>query len=231
MNKETINQGTSTKNEFKFIAKPVIILSVLIALFIVLFTVGVEKINETRQQIAESSQLGDVLKKKILILESIPSVLSGDTTFLDVALPSRGAVLFALSQIKGQASANNILITNLKAGSTMPVQNDISKISINFDMDGTEESVYSFLGSFSKLLPLMSVDSIKLDKSSLGLRASATIYVYTAELPTKIQAVTSGSTELTAADINTITEIAGYTVPQFIEPKPSETEVKTDPFN
>lgn len=231
MNKETFAQNNASINEFKFISKPVTILFILVILFTVLFSVGVDKINNLRLQITETNQLSSVLSKKINILESIPSVLSGDTTFLDVALPSRGAVLFGMSQVKSQSISNNVTISNLKTGSSIPVKNDISKISISFDVAGTEESVYNFLKSFSTSLPLMSVDRVRLNKSDAGLSATATILVYTAELPKTITSVNSGTTELTQADINTITEISAYQIPQFIEPKPSEIEAKPDPFN
>jgi hypothetical protein len=231
MNKETFAQNNASINEFKFISKPLTILFILVVLFSILFSVGVNKINNLRLQIVETNQLSSVLSKKINVLESIPSVLTGDTTFLDVALPSRGAVLFGISQVKSQSISNNVIVSNLKTGSSVPVKNDISKISISFDVAGTEESVYNFLKSFSTSLPLMSVDRVRLNKSDAGLSASSTIFIYTAELPTKILAVSSGTAELTQADINTITEISTYQIPQFIEPKPTDIEAKVDPFN
>lgn len=218
-------------NDFKFISKPVAILLFIVILFSILVTVGVKKINEIRVQIAESVQLENLLSNKVTILESLPNVLAGDTTFLDIALPSRGAVLFGLSQIKNQAFTNGIIISNLKTSSIVPIKNEISKISISFDIDGTEDSVYKFLNSFSKTLPLMSIDKVKLDKSLLGIRSSVSISVYTAELPTKIKAITGKTTELTDEDIQTITEISRYTIPSFVEPKPSQIEAKIDPFN
>ncbi len=231
MNLTSNNQSLTSKSEIKFMLKPILMLTSLIILFLILIIFGTKKITEIRTQITESKRLETVLGQKVSVLESIPEVLAGDTTFLDVALPSRGAVLYGLSQVKNLASTNSLLISNLKTSSQIPEKDEISKIAITFDVEGEEKSVYAFLNSFSKVLPLMNLEKVKIDRAVEGLKASATVNVYTAALPKKIQTVSEKTAELTKADIDTIKEISNYGIPQFIEPKPFEGEIKPDPFN
>lgn len=218
-------------NELKFIIKPVLLLTILIILFTAVFFIGVKKITTIKAQINDSKKMEAVLGQKVSILETIPNIILGDTTFLDIALPSRGAVLYGLNQVKSQAVLNGVIITNLKTGSVSPEKDAISKVNITFDVSGPSENLYTFLSSFSKLLPLMNVDRARISTIDSTVNANVTINVYTAELPKKIQSITENAEELTDDDIETIKTISNYTIPEFIEPKPFEGEAKPDPFN
>lgn len=223
---------TNTKSEFNFLVKPVSILFIIIALFILVLTFGIKQINTVRTKIAAASKNETLLKQKSSTLEAVDVALPGDTTFLDIVLPSKGSVLYGLSQVKSQALANQVTISSLKTGISVPEKDGVYKTSISFDVEGEEPSVYKFIDSFSKLLPLMNVDKVSLSKSGTIARANISIAVFSSELPKKIPALTESVKELTKAEIDLLRELATYGIPQFIEPSVSETtSVKPDPFN
>jgi hypothetical protein len=162
----------------------------------------------------------------------VSEILPGDVTFLDIVLPSKGAVLYGLSQIKSQALTYGITLSSLKTGIAIPESDGVYKTSISFDAEGEEQSIYTFLNSFSKLLPLMNVDKVSLNKSANNARTNVTISVYSSELPKKIPALTESVKELTRDEISTLQDLATYGIPQFVEPTLStEGVAKTDPFN
>jgi hypothetical protein len=223
---------TNLKSQLSFITKPLLILSTILILFVVVILFGVNKITSARAQIDSSSKVEASLRQKVTTLETVAEILPGNTTFLDVVLPSKGSVLYGLSQIKNQALSNNILLSSLKTGTSVPEDNGVFKTSISFDAEGDEQSIYLFLNSFSNLLPLMLVDKVSINKSSDLVRASVTINVFSSELPKKIPALTESVKDLTKDEIDTITELSTYGMPQFVEPSAeSQSANKIDPFN
>ena len=92
-----------TKGEISFLIKPVIFLVVLIILFILLISVGIRQVTLAIGKIDESKKVETALNQKITILQKVSQVISGDTTFLDMVIPSKTAVLYGLSQVKNQA--------------------------------------------------------------------------------------------------------------------------------
>lgn len=222
----------NVKNEIKFLGKPMGILFITITLLILIFYFGFKNVFSLKTKIDTNKIVGNSLGQKVSVLESISEVLPTDITFLDIVLPNKGAVLYGLSQIKNQTLAFNLLVSNMKSGTTIPQENGVSKNSINFEVLGEEQNIFMFLDSFSKLLPLMTIDKVSLSKSSNIIRAEVTISVYSANFPEKIPALTETINELTNQEISLLKELITYGLPQFIEPKVSETiGQKEDPFN
>ncbi len=223
---------TNTKSQFNFLIKPVSILVVIILLFVLVISFGVSQITSVRTKIAAGNKSETTLKQKAQTLETVAEILPGDVTFLDVVLPSKGSVLYGLSQIKSQALTNNIVLSSLKTGTSIPESDGVYKTSISFDAEGEEQTIYIFLNSFSKLLPLMNVDKVSINKSDELARASVSISVFSSELPKKIPALTESVKELTKDEIKTLTELATYGMPQFVEPEvENSSPKKVDPFN
>lgn len=223
---------TNTKSQINFLIKPVAILFSIILLFILVLSFGMNQISAVRAKIAAGNKSEGTLRQKAQTLETVAEILPGDVTFLDVVLPSKGSVLYGLSQIKNQALSNSIALSSLKTGTQIPEGDGVYKISISFDAEGEEQNIYNFLNSFSKLLPLMNVDKVSLNKSGETARASVSVSVYSSELPKKIPALSESVKELTKDEIATLTELATYGMPQFVEPEVENSNSnKVDPFN
>lgn len=220
------------KNEIKFLKKPVVILFIIIILLVIVFYIGLKNLSSLKTRMDENKIIETTLGEKVLILETVASVLPDDITFLDIVLPSKGAVLYGISQVKNQAINFNLIVSNMKSGTTVVEANGVSKNSISFEIIGEEQNVSEFLDSFSKLLPLMTIDRVSINKSSDFIRAEVTINVYSANLPQKIPSVAGSINELTNEEISLLKELVTYGLPQFIEPKVNDVmEKKVDPFN
>lgn len=222
---------TINKTELNFLIKPVLLLGTLLILTAVLIIIGVNQVTSIVSKTNESKRNEILLSQKISILENVSRVISGDTTFLDVVIPSKAAVLYGLSQIKNQAAQNALLISNAKTGAPVPEKNGIFKTLISFDVEGQEASIYTFLSSFSKVLPLMSVEKVKISTSGSIARATTTLSVYSAELPKTIPSVSTVAVDLSADELSLLKELTTYTLPVFIEPEAQEVSTKQDPFN
>jgi Tfp pilus assembly protein PilO len=221
----------TTKGELQFLLKPLIFVSVLLLLFILLFTIGV---NQVRSLIDKNNGLKvtqTTLSQKVAVLQKVSTIISGDTTFLDVVIPSKGAILYGLSQVKNQAAGNTLLLSNIKTGAQSDEKGGVSKATITFDAEGQASSIYQFLNSFSKSLPIMTIDKVKISNSGSSLRATISLGVYSAELPKTIPSVSSNTAQLTTDEMNLLKELVTYTLPIFVEPKPQDTPAKSDPFN
>lgn len=223
---------TNTKSQLNFLAKPIALLSLIIILFLIVLIAGIKQINIIRDKIATGKKTEISLSYKAGTLESVSQNLPKDVTFLDVILPSKGSVLYGLSQVKNQALVAGVTVSSLKTGSSVEDSPGIFKTSILFDAEGEEQSIYNFLDSFSRLLPLMNVEKVGLTNLQGSTLANVSISVYSAKLPTKIPSITESVTELSSQEIKILQELSEYEMPVFIEPSATlPTQLKTDPFN
>lgn len=215
----------------KILIKPVIFLISVVLILTVTIFIGINQISSLISKTNESKAVEVALNQKISILQKVTEVISGDTTFLDVVIPSKAAVLYGLSQIKNQAAINGLLVSNIKTGASVPDKNEIFKNQISFDVEGNAASVYNFLGSFSKILPLMNIEKIKINESSSIVRAVTTLSIYSSQLPKTIPSVSSVAVDFSDSEIKLLNELTSYTLPLFVEPKAEEVNAKEDPFN
>lgn len=216
---------------FKYLGKPALITGFVIFCLLILLKFGLAQINKLNASIDEATQIKNLLTQKIVVLEKVDNILPGDITFVDVALPSRGSTLFALSQIKFQSVQFGVTVSNLRAGNAASDDNGLTKNPLSFDVHGDDIAILGFLKSLSKSLPLMDVDRFKITNEGDERLVSVIINVYSAGLPEKIPAVDSAVNDLAENEIKILSEIADYLLPQFVEPKANEGAGKIDPFN
>lgn len=219
------------KSEIQFLIKPISLLIVLLTSFVMLLIFGVGRIKSVIAMNSESKAIEEKLKIKVSVLQSVSQIITGDTTFLDVVVPNKVAVLYGLNQIKNQAIKANLFISNIRTSVQSSENNGVSKSSISFDVEGPEPSIYEFFNSFSKTLPLITVDKVKITGTSDISRATATFGVYTAKLPKTIPSVESSINELTEDEKNLLMELTTYVLPEFTEPQVDATQAREDPFN
>lgn len=230
-NKKEKTINVITKGEVMYLIKPVSILLLLLVLLIATISIGYNQVTALISKTNVSKTTETSLNEKISILENVTKVISGDTTFLDVVVPSKASILYGLSQIKTQAQQNEVTISNVKTGTMTPDKNGVSKAPISFDAEGSEDAIYKFLQTFTKVLPLMNIETVKISSGTAVVKATVAMTVFSAELPKTIPSVTSVATDLSPDELKLLKELATYTLPIFIEPKPIEVEVKADPFN
>lgn len=219
------------KIEGAYLAKPIMYLVVAVIIIVASLSFGLGEISKLTSKIDEVKAEENLLNQKVFVLGKVTEVVSDNTTFLDLAIPSRAPTLYGLSQIKNLATKNNLLVSGIRTGASVPVPGGISSNSISFDVEGSEVDLYNFIASFKSSMPIMNVDKLKISSISPIARAYITVNVYSAELPKSIPSVSTSVQDFTAEEIETIRTLAGYTMPVFIEPKSTEVTPKEDPFN
>lgn len=216
--------------DIQYLTKPISILGILFILIGFVISIGFKQISGLIDTTSELKITQTKLSEKLDTLESVRQVLNENINFVDIALPYKASVLYGLAQIKNLALLNSVIVSNLKAGSLILEDNGISKNSLIFEAEGTELDIHNFLLSFYKSLPLMTIDKVKINKAEGITRATVTLYVYSAELPEKIPAVTESVNGLTTEDITLLTKLSGYIEPAFLEPKSNGNPQRIDPF-
>lgn len=218
-------------NQIQFIIKPLSFFLLFSLILILTAFFAVKQINDIRAKISNSKRVESSLNTKISTLQKVDKKISENITFLDIALPSRASALYAINQIKVNASKYNVLVSNLRTGSSSLDDGSISTSLVSFDVDGKIYDLYNYLESFSKVLPIMNVTKTTINLSGDIAKASVSISVYSATLPTQISAIAESVNDLTPEEENLLSEIANYELPSFVEPKPQEGLTKEDPFN
>lgn len=223
---------TNYKNEMNFLLKPVLILVVVLVLISLSVVLGLRNISSVRSTLDKNRSTESSLLKKVSALQTVNNVLSGDITFLDIVLPSRGSVLYALSQVRSQAVNSNLTVSNLKTGNIIPESSGVMKSTVSFEISGQESDVFSFLGSVDQMLPLMNIEKVSFSNVSGLLTANVSLNVYSAELPKTIPSVTGTVAELSNQEVQLLNELSSYKMPLFVEPQINQSlNQKTDPFN
>ncbi|AKM83466.1 hypothetical protein A2422_01165 [Candidatus Woesebacteria bacterium RIFOXYC1_FULL_31_51] len=217
--------------ESKFMIKPLAIFVIVIALLVGSVYFGFGQINSIKTKLTESKKNQKLLATKVSILQNVTKVIPIDLTSIDFALPEKGIAIYGMSQVKSQAGALGLIISNLRTGSVIQEKDGVSKATISFDVEGNEQAIYDYLGLFSKLLPLMKVDKVSISKLDGVVKASTTISVFSGELPKRIPSITSPVTDLTNDELLTLKEISTFSPPQFVIPAPFSDIAKEDPFN
>ncbi len=219
------------KTELTYLAKPLLIVLIFLALLIGALLTSYNRISSVREEIQQIETTNRILSQKITVLEKVVDVLPGDITFIDIALPSRTPVLYGISQIKLQAARNGVSLTNIKSGTQVP-DDGVFRNTVSFDAQGSEAGIYSLLESFSKTLPLMSIDKVSMSKNADFLLANITLNIYSADLPKKLPSLNSAPSELSKAEIDLLLELSSYFLPAFIEPSSNvgNVESRSDPF-
>lgn len=222
---------TITNEELKFLIKPLTFLLLIIILAVVVLSIGSNQIQNVISKNNETQNNEILLKQKIATLESVSELVSGDINFLDVVLPSKSAVLYGISQIKNEAARNNLLVTNIKTGSPELLGGGVYSSTINFDIEGSQASVYNFFNSFSKILPLMSIKKMRITESLSVTKVAAMLGVYSSDLPKNIPSLSTSVNTLTTDEITLLKELSTYSLPIFVESDDLTTPGREDPFN
>lgn len=226
MKKNKIN----INREIKYLAKPVSIFTLVLFLVILTFTIGIGQIKKVNDKRKTAGNLQATLSKNLSTLRSATLDLQKGQNFIDVVLPASNSPLYFINQIRTQVDSRQLILTNIRTGSTIE-EGSLSKSGVSFDVEGPVDQISSFIDDLSLVLPLSNIDKVKTSFSGDLAKSSLTINVYSSEMPKKIPPITSPITELTSEEKEILTELTGYTLPNFVKPKATTPTTREDPFN
>ncbi len=233
INKFALNDSHAFSfSQAKFLIKPIGVFILIVALFAGSFYFGLGQVNLVRAKVDKSQKNQKLLSAKVEVLKSVVNVIPLDVTSIDLSLPSKGSTLYGMSQVKSQANSLGLTVSNLRTGNSIQTKEDgVYKVTISFNVMGDEQSVYTYLGSFSKLLPLMKIDKVEMSKDDGIVSAAVILNVFSGELPKSIPSITSPVTGLTTDEVKMLDEVSSLLPPKFIVPTIPEKSPKDDPFS
>lgn len=209
---------------------PVGLVVVLLILALVVFKVGVSRINSQREKLASTRKDETTLSQKRDVLQRVQGEVSPYADLSIIALPDKSPALMIISQLKNLASAKLVVLTNLRVSSSIGEKKGISRINVGFDVDGDFSQVTDFLKATSAIAPISRLTKVEVSQSAGLTRASATLISFWVPLPTKLPPLTEAAGELTAEELALISELSLLEPPSFVEVAPTGASARLDPF-
>ena len=214
------------------VIKTVLPLMVIILLFVIVGQFGLGKITELRNQIATASGDQKILSQKLDILSSIASTGTSLSNAAVMALPSSNSALSVTSQVKVLASGLGLVLSEVKAGSPVNDPLGFSSVIVSFNVIGPRAQIETFLTKITSFAPITIVDKIKISESTPGTAlGNISVKSFYAPFPTKLPAVGDAIADLTAAEKQTLKDVASLTQPLFSQIPASTGGGKADPFS
>lgn len=201
----------------KIIAKPLLILVLLISVSLIGFKSAFYEIGGLREELETAHKNENILKSKLETLSANRESVSTDANYAVSFLPGENPGLLVLYQLRSNAANNGLFLSNLKVGSETKDPNGFMKISISFDLQGSMQQILNFVNSTKVTSPNIWVEKTELDFMGDISQASASINAksYWSAFPTKIPALTEPITSLNSSEKETLSKISGFTLPPF----------------
>jgi Tfp pilus assembly protein PilO len=213
------------------VIKAVVPLFIVVILFAVVGQFGFGKIAGIRDQISTAQSDQKILSQKLDILKNIQSTGAQSSNLVATALPDGSPALSVISQIKILAGSAGVTLSEVKAGASAVDTTGLSAVSITFNVAGSRSQVESFVNMISSFAPVSVVEKIKISESAPGTAlANVSIKSFWAPFPTKVPAITTAITDLTAAEKQTLQGLSSLTQPVFVAVQ-AGAGGKADPFS
>ena len=229
---KTANKPNSlSKNDFKYVAKPLAFLIISLVVVGVVVSVGTRQVKAINNKINTAEKLQNILTQNVKTLSSVDDEIGSQQDFIEIALPVSNAAVYFISQIKSLALDNSLIISNIRTGISSDQGSEIYKAGVSFDIEGSVDSIIVFTNSLAKVLPIGNLNKVKTVLSGGIARSSLTVDVYSSLLPEKIPSLTSPIVSLTTAEKSTLLELVNFILPKFIKPEAQTPTVRENPFN
>lgn len=223
-----------SKDELSYVAKPASIFVATLVLVFLAISFLYTQITKIRGQISELNTTKEALQKKYDTLSSVETIVPVGMDIMEMILPPRTPVIYALNQIKNIALERQVTISDIKAGTTVQDSDGISKNSLSFSVEGGTQEIFSFLKIIERSLPLMKINNIDVISSNTSFsRMDVSLFTYSAKMPERIPALTAPISGLDQKDIEILTSLLQYRAPTIIQSEIDEfgSYGRVDPFN
>jgi len=198
------------------VIKAVLPFFIIVILFAAVGQFGFGKIAVVRDQISSAQSDQKILSQKLDVLKSIQSSGAQFSNLVVAALPDTNPSLSVIAQIKALAGSAGVALSEVKAGSPTVDSTGLSAVNVSFNVIGSRVQVESFIKAIASFAPISVVDKIKISESVLGATlANVSVKSFYAPFPTKVPAVTSAITDLTAAEKQILQGLSSLTQPRF----------------
>lgn len=217
--------------KMKAMLLPLALLLAMIALSVIVFKVGVARISVQRADFRKAVKNETILAQKQQVLQTLESNILSYADAATIAMPDKNPSLIALSQLKTLAENNGLNLSEIKIGSKTSDKSGTFKTTILFEAEGALFQVLNYLVSIKSMAPLSVINRVDITQRGEVIRASVSLVVFWAPLPTKLPAISEPVRELSADETNLITELSNLEEPLFTEVLPAAPSGRIDPFS
>lgn len=195
--------------ELKPLALPMLSIFLVVALFIVGFSVAKGQIEDKRSELKKITKDERVLEQKQQVLTEVrDEVLTLANTSTD-AIPEKNSSLIMTSLVKRLAGQRLLTIPTLTIGRNVE-EGNLARSQIQFDAEGDINQVLGLVSEIAEFAPLSRLDSVSLNQTGNEVRASVSISVYSGEFPEQLPPLTEpleGLTDQEREVLGIITEL------------------------
>lgn len=219
-----------SKKDLQILALPFGLLIALLVLAFVSYKILYPRIQKERSDLALSKKDEQILTQKQQVLSAFSSQASTYVGPAVVAVPQQNSALMMVSQIKNLAATRLLSLGNLKIGTLIPDKSGLSKVQLQFDLDGDLLQSTAFLRDLEGVAPIANIEKIKVSQVSDISRVTVGLNVYSAPYPTKLPALTEPLTDLTQNEKETLAKIQNLVQPVFSQISPTAPQTRPNPF-
>lgn len=216
--------------DVKTLAFPLGSLVFLVVLFIIAYGNLSTRISGQRSNLAIQRKNENILSAKRDLLTQLDAESFSLVDSVVMALPSQNAALVMLAQLRGAAAGRLLTLVNIKVDPSRPGDKGLSKVQIQFDIDGEFSQVYSFIKEIANMAPLSTLEIVSIVSSGDIVRASITILTYFAPFPDTLPALTEPLTEFSSSDREVLSVLSQLIPPPFTSVNVGEPVLRADPF-
>lgn len=209
---------------------PVLFLLILLTLTVFSLKTGISKISELQSAVGSQREIENVLKEKEELLKSVDADISEQASLVNLVLPEKNPVLFAMYQIKALGVDRQISLSNIKVSLLVTEGSGLHKIEIKFDLEGNMEEIINYIGALKSVAPLIIVDKVDFQIKELTASASVSIKSFWSPFPEKIPSLTQPISDITAEEKDILSSLFSLKTPPFYELIPQELTERPDPF-
>jgi Tfp pilus assembly protein PilO len=203
---------------------------VLILLATFVFKTALSRIGWQREELKADKAKELVLRQKENVLRDFQPEVMSWADLSSLALPEKDATLVVISQIKRLALEKGVLIKNVKIEGVLGSKKDLFRAKLKIEASGLFSQLTDFSASLKNLLPLTAVDKVRIVQEPEMAKAEIVLAVFWAPFPTKLPSIVDPVVELSAEEIDLLSDLNTFNPPLFIELSPSSPSLRINPF-
>jgi hypothetical protein len=203
---------------------------VLILLATFISKTAFSRIKLQREELKASKAKESVLKEKESVLRDFHPEVMNWADLSSLALPEKDVTLIVISQVKKLASEKGVLIKNVKIENVLEGKKDLLRANLKIEAEGFFSQLVNFGASLKNLLPLIAVDEIRIVQEPEIANAEIVLVAFWAPFPTKLPSIVDPVVELSAEEIDLLSDLDTLSLPLFIELSPSSPSIRMNPF-
>lgn len=210
-------------DQLKALIMPVAMLTVLGIAILVAANIILSRISDTTSQIETLQTQSQSLAQKIEVLKQVDATIQSNAA--TVALPSFNPATLLLAQLRKTAEESVVTLGQLEVFAANAPADAMPSITFEFEATGSPASLSSFLLKLQNIAPLVNITQLEINGSSEVASLDASLSSFWSEIPNTLPAVTDATSELSAAQMQTLNTISALNLPEFAEPQAAEPTV------